>query len=168
MTKLRALFLDRDGTINIDKHYVYRIEDFEWVPGIIELCQKAQSLGYLIIIITNQSGIERGYFTEEEYKAFTHYMCTQFAKHDIEIAEVLHCPYLNHSSRKPSPELFVQVAKRRGIDMCSSISLGDKLRDVQAGVNAGVGRNYLLAPPGMECEIATAVVTTPQEIIPFL
>ena len=60
MSKRRALFLDRDGTINIDKHYVYRTQDFEWVPGIVELCRAAQSAGYDIVVVTNQSGIERG------------------------------------------------------------------------------------------------------------
>lgn len=168
MSKRRALFLDRDGTINIDKHYVYRTQDFEWVPGIVELCRAAQSAGYDIVVVTNQSGIERGYFTEADYAAFTCYMCAQFAEQGVQLLDVLHCPYLEHPNRKPAPGLFLLAAERWGIDMAASASLGDKPRDVQAGIAAGVGRNYLLAPAGTPCELADAVVDSPQNLIPLL
>ncbi|MBE6418199.1 MAG: HAD family hydrolase [Akkermansiaceae bacterium] len=168
MSKRRALFLDRDGTINIDKHYVYRTQDFEWVPGIVELCRAAQSAGYDIVVVTNQSGIERGYFTEADYAAFTRYMCAQFAAQGVQLLDVLHCPYLQHPNRKPAPGLFLLAAERWGIDMAASASLGDKPRDVQAGIAAGVGRNYLLAPAGTPCESADAVVDSPQNLIPLL
>ncbi len=168
MSKRRALFLDRDGTINIDKHYVYRTQDFEWVPGIVELCRAAQSAGYHIVVVTNQSGIERGYFTEAHYAAFTRYMCAQFAEQGVQLLDVLHCPYLEHPNRKPAPGLFLLAARRWGIDMAASASLGDKPRDVQAGIAAGVGRNYLLAPAGTLCEFADAVVASPQNLIPLL
>ena len=167
MSKRRALFLDRDGTINIDKHYVYRIEDFEWVPGIVELCRAAVGAGYDIVIITNQSGIERGYFTEADYELFTAYLKEQFAAHGVPVLDVLHCPWLEHADRKPNPGLFLKAEAKWGIDMAASLSLGDKERDVQAGKNAGVGRNYLLSAGGSSA-LATAVVANPQEMIPFL
>lgn len=168
MPKTRALFLDRDGTINVDKHYVYRPEDFEWVPGIVELCQAAQKAGYVIVIITNQSGIERGYYTEQDYAVFMEYLQNRFADHGISLLGALHCPYLHDPlNRKPAPGLFLQAALRWDIDLAASLSLGDKERDVQAGINAGVGRNYLLSTEA-ETSVAHAIIKQPQELIPLL
>lgn len=168
MPDKRALFLDRDGTINVDKHYVYRPQDFEWIPGIVELCRAAQCAGYLIIIITNQSGIERGYYTEQDYAAFMQFLSGQFEAHGIRIAGSLHCPLLHDEiNRKPAPGLFLQAADRWGINMAASLSLGDKERDVQAGIHAGVGRNYLLSDSAEE-SAADAVVKSPSELIPLL
>lgn len=143
MQQRKALFLDRDGTINTDHGYVYRPEDFEFLPGIFELCARAQELGYLIIVITNQSGIARGYYTEEDYAKLTAHMVEQFAERGIAIADVLHCPELTGPNRKPEPGLFLQARQRHGIDMAASISVGDKPRDVEAAERAGVGRNFL-------------------------
>ncbi len=168
MPKQRALFLDRDGTINVDKHYVYRPQDFEWVPGIIELCQAAQRIGYAIIIITNQSGIERGYYTEQDYEDFMRFLYEQFAVHGINITGALHCPLLHDDlNRKPAPGLFLKAAAQWDIDTAASLSLGDKERDVEAGINAGIGRNYLLATH-TSSSLATAVVADPRELIPLL
>lgn len=139
----KALFLDRDGTINIDHGYVYRQEDFEFIPGIFELCARAQELGYLIIVITNQSGIARGYYTEADYANITAYMVAQFAERGIRIADVLHCPELSGPNRKPAPGLFLQAQQRHGLDMAASVSVGDKPRDVEAAAQAGCGSNFL-------------------------
>ena len=167
MPERRVLFLDRDGTINIDKCYVYRAEDFEWVPGIVELCRAVVAAGYDIVIITNQSGIERGYYTEADYAVFTHFLRGQFAEQGIPVLDVLHCPYLNHPDRKPAPGLFLRARDRWEINMAASLSLGDKPRDVEAGCNAGVGHNYLLSAGG-ECAAASAVLSDPRELIPLL
>lgn len=167
MNKRRVLFLDRDGTINVDKHYVYRIADFEWVPGIVDLCRAAVAVGYDIVVVTNQSGIERGYFTENDYAAFMQYMCGLFAEAGVPVLDVLHCPWLEHEDRKPNPGLFLKAAQKWDIDMQNSISLGDKERDVKAGMAAGVSRNYLLSSEHVESE-ATAVVANPCELIPLL
>lgn len=165
---MKALFLDRDGTINVDRHYVHREEDFEWVPGIVELCLAAQEAGYALIVITNQSGIERGYFTEETYTRFTGYMKDRFAAEGVTLTDVLHCPYLNHPDRKPEPGLFLKAQEKWGIDMAASLSLGDKPRDVQAGLNAHVGRNYLLDAAATACPGAAGIIAAPQDLIPLL
>lgn len=167
MSKRRALFLDRDGTINVDKHYVYRTEDFEWIPGIVECCRAAVERGYDIVIITNQSGIERGYFTEADYAVFTMYLRERFAQVGIPVLDILHCPWLEHPERKPAPGLFLKAAERWDIDMAASVSLGDKPRDVQAGVAAGVGRNFLLSAEALE-PLATAVISSPLEMVDVL
>lgn len=164
----KALFLDRDGTINVDRHYVHREEDFEWVPGIVELCRAAQESGYALIVITNQSGIERGYFTEETYARFTDFLKKSFREKGVTLTDVLHCPYLVHPDRKPAPGLFLKARDKWGIDMEASLSLGDKPRDVQAGLHAGVGRNYLLDAAATDCPGAAGIVATPEELIPLL
>lgn len=139
----KALFLDRDGTINTDHGYVYRVEDFAFIDGIFELCTRAQELGYLIIVITNQSGIARGYYTEEDYERLTAHMKQEFAKRGIHLTDVLHCPELEGENRKPEPGLFLQAQRRHDIDMAASVSVGDKPRDVEAGQRAGCGQNFL-------------------------
>lgn len=168
MAERRALFLDRDGTINIDRHYVHRIEDFEWVPGIVELCRAAQEKGFDLVVITNQSGIERGYFTEADYERLTAHMRAAFAAEGVTLLDVLHCPHLHHPDRKPEPGLFRKAQVKWGINMAESVSLGDKPRDVQAGCAAGVGRNYLLDAAATECPGAAGIVASPQALIPFL
>lgn len=139
---MKALFLDRDGTINVDRGYVHTREAFEFVPGIFELCAAARDRGYGIFVITNQSGIERGMFTEREYRALTRHMRREFLKRGIAIRAVYHCPRLSGPDRKPAPGMFLRAQRRYGIDMAASVSVGDKPRDVDAGRAAGVGRNY--------------------------
>lgn len=148
----RALFLDRDGTINVDKAYVHRREDFEFIDGVFDFCRRAQELGYLVIVITNQSGIARGYYTEADYRAITDWMVGEFAAHGVRVTDVFHCPLLSGPDRKPEPGMFLKARDKYGIDMASSVSIGDKPRDVEAGERAGVGRNILFA--GSYSEIA--------------
>ena len=139
----RALFLDRDGTINVDRAYVHARADFEFIPGVFEFCRAAQEKGYLVIVVTNQSGIARGYYTEADYQALTDWMVAEFAAHGVAIADVFHCPDLSGPDRKPEPGLFLKARDKSGLDMAASVSLGDKPRDVEAGARAGVGRNIL-------------------------
>ena len=141
MTK--ALFLDRDGTINIDYGYVHEPEKFVFIDGVFDFCRKAQSKGYLIIVVTSQSGIERGYFTEVDFAAVTKYMTERFAAEGISIADVFHCPSLSGPDRKPEPGLFLKAKKKYDIDMSVSVNVGDRERDLEAGRRAGVGKNVL-------------------------
>lgn len=139
----KALFLDRDGTINVDYGYVYESEKFVFIDGIIELCQKAQELGYLIIVITNQSGIVRGYYSDEDFQKLNQYMIEAFAKQGVKITDVFYCPELSGNRRKPECGMFIEAKNKYHIDMANSVSIGDKERDVEAGRKAGVGRNFL-------------------------
>ena len=139
----RALFLDRDGTINVDYGYVYQPEKFELIDGIVELCQKAQEKGYIIIVITNQSGIARGYYTEEDYKILEQYMINKFSELGIKITDVFHCPELSGERRKPECGMFLEAQQKYNINMETSVSIGDKQRDLEAGKKAGVGKNLL-------------------------
>ena len=141
----KALFLDRDGTINVDYGYVHEPERFVFIDGVFEFCLEAQKRGFLIIVLTNQSGIERGYFTEEDYQRTTSHMVGEFARHGVKITDVLHCPSLIGPDRKPAPGLFLKARDKYDIDMSSSINIGDAGRDIQAGRAAGVGVNILFS-----------------------
>jgi len=141
MTK--ALFLDRDGTINVDYGYVHEPEKFVFIDGVFDFCRKAQSEGYLIIVITSQSGIERGYFSEVDFAVVTKYMTERFVAEGITIADVFHCSSLSGPDRKPEPGLFLKAKEKYDIDMSASVNVGDRERDLEAGRRAGVGRNVL-------------------------
>lgn len=139
----KALFLDRDGTINVDYGYVYQPEKFELIGGIIELCLEAQEKGYLIIVITNQSGIARGYYTDDDFQKINQHMIKLFAEKGVKITDVFYCPDLEGPRRKPECGMFIEARDKYNIDMAKSISVGDKERDVEAGTKAGVGMNFL-------------------------
>lgn len=148
----KALFLDRDGTINVDSGYVYRIEDFQFLDGIFELCRLAQAKGYLLIVITNQSGIERGYYSEADFQLLNSHMVQEFAKAGIKIDDVFFCPSLTGEDRKPEPGMFLKAQLKHDIDMARSASLGDKPRDIEAAQRAGVGVNILFSGSYQEIE----------------
>lgn len=143
----KALFLDRDGVVNVDTGYVHRREDFHLVPGVLDLCRQARAKGYLVIVVTNQSGIGRGMFTEEDFARLTEYMKDVFHAAGTEIANVFHCPSVDdgHPDRKPNPGLFLKAAAVHGLDLASCVSVGDRERDVRAAISAGVGRNFLFS-----------------------
>ena len=139
----KALFLDRDGTINVDYGYVHEPDRFVFIDGIFDFCRRAQELGYLIIVITSQSGIERGYFTESDFARVTKFMVERFAAEGVTITDVFHCPSLDGPDRKPEPGLFRKAQAQYDIDMAASVNIGDRDRDLEAGRRAGVGRNFL-------------------------
>ena len=156
----RALFLDRDGVINVDHGYVHKVESFEFVDGIFELCISAIDKNYLIIVITNQAGIGRGIYSISEFEVLTEWMCSQFLLEGISICKVYHSPYhpdyglgkykKNDYSRKPNPGMLFQAQKEFDVDMEGSIFIGDKFTDMQAGIAAGVGYNILLGSSGCQ------------------
>jgi len=142
----KAVFLDRDGVVNVEKNYVYKIEDFEFMPGIFDLCKKYQQEGYLLFIITNQAGIVRGYYTEEQFLTLTDWMIKQFEERGILITKVYFCPHHPDFTgececRKPNPGMILQAAKEFDIDLSESILVGDKESDIEAGKRAGIRMN---------------------------
>lgn len=141
-----ALFLDRDGVINVDRGYVHKREDFEFIDGIFELCRSAQELGYLIFVVTNQSGIGRGYYTEKEFLDLSDWMCGVFKEQGVDIAKVYYCPATpeeNSPDRKPMPGMILRAAEEFGVDLSRSVLIGDSDTDIRAGICAGVGINLL-------------------------
>lgn len=151
-----ALFLDRDGVINVDHGYVHRPDQFEFVSGIFELARFwTNELRRPIIVVTNQSGIGRGYFDERAYANLTRWMCDRFAAERAAIARVYHCPYhpehgigayrRDHPWRKPNPGMIVQAASDLGLDLARSAIIGDTRSDIEAGAAAGIGLRILVA-----------------------
>lgn len=135
----KALFLDRDGIINEDTKYLHKAEDVVFTDGIFELCNAAQQKGYLLIVVTNQAGIARGYFTEEDVITLHDWMKKQFAEKGILISDFYYSPYhpsgviesykKDSNCRKPKPGLFIQAVKDHNIDINQSLMVGDKQSD---------------------------------------
>ena len=146
----KAVFLDRDGVINLDKGYVSQIEDFQLIDGVISACARLKQMGFLLIVVTNQSGIARGFYSVEDYLRLTQWMEKKFADENVYFDKVLYCP--DHPDvvkkecwdRKPNPGMFLKAKDMFDIDMTHSFLVGDKLTDVQAGKNAHVGTNILV------------------------
>ena len=147
---IKTIFLDRDGVINKEIDYLHKIEDFEFISGIFESCRYLQHLDYQIIIITNQSGIGRGYFTEIDYQKITKWMLNQFNDNDISILDVIHCPHLPNdfcNCRKPKPGMIIKASNESKINLKESYMVGDRKIDIDAGLKAGcktifVNNNY--------------------------
>lgn len=155
-----ALFLDRDGVINVDHGYVHRAQDFEFLPGIFELARAARTLGLRLVVVTNQAGIGRGLYGEADFERLTAWMCERFADEGAPIDAVYHCPAhptagigayrVDSPRRKPNPGMILEARDALGLDLDASILLGDKPSDLEAGLAAGVGLNLWLAGPGAE------------------
>lgn len=148
----RALFLDRDGVINVDKHYVYKSTDFEFCEGIFELCQFFLEKKFQIFVITNQSGIARGYYSEEDFAKLSSFMLEKFLEKNIIITKIYHCPHLeNCECRKPKPGMILKALEEFRLDATQSLLIGDNITDIEAGFKAGlkelclVGANSHLA-----------------------
>lgn len=152
----RALFLDRDGVINVNHGYVHKPENFDFIDGIFDICRCAKENGYLLIIVTNQAGIGRGYYTEQDFHNLTEWMKAQFASQGAEISGVYFCPdhpehglgqYKRESPfRKPAPGMILAAAQDFDIDLTESVLIGDKSSDISAGTAAGIKDNILFDP----------------------
>jgi D-glycero-D-manno-heptose 1,7-bisphosphate phosphatase len=149
--KARALLLDRDGVINKEINYLFQKKDFIFNHGIFKLCRKYQNKGYKLIVITNQAGIARGLYKESDYLLLTQWMINEFLNRGIVIHKVYHCPHYPGltglcSCRKPHPGMINKSEKEFNLDLSKSILIGDKISDIEAGKNAGVGLNILITP----------------------
>jgi len=137
----KVVFLDRDGVINIEKNYLYKIEDFEFIDGVFESLKYLQNLGYKLIIITNQSGIGRGYYTLEQYNKLTKWMQKQFLLNNINISSVFCCPHSPDDKcdcRKPKIGMIKQSSEVLNIDFKNSWLVGDKDSDIQTAYNSNI------------------------------
>ena len=166
-----AAFLDRDGVVNIDHGYVYRSEDFEFVPGVLEGARRLAGLGYALVVVTNQSGIGRGLYGEADFRALTDWMTQQFAAAGAPLAGVYFCPHhpteaevpyrLDCECRKPAPGMLLRAADELGLDLAASVMFGDRASDLEAARAAGVPHRVLLATDGTgePVEVAPGLAT---------
>ena len=144
-----AVFLDRDGVINREGGYVHNVDEFHFIDGVFDACLEMSKAGYRLIVITNQAGIARGYYTEDDFHHLTEWMLNEFRKHGIEIDGVYYCPHhpvhgvgdyrRDCDCRKPAPGMILRAAKEHSLDLRRSILVGDKVTDIEAGRAAGVG-----------------------------
>lgn len=141
MIEQKAVFLDRDGVINIEKDYLYKIEDFEFVDGTFDSLKYLQIQGYKLFIITNQSGIGRGYYTQNDFDKLTAWMLKQFLKNDITISQVELCPHApdaNCQCRKPKTLMIDNILEKHNINLKQSWLIGDKSSDILCAKNANI------------------------------
>lgn len=173
-----ALFLDRDGVINEETHYLYRIEDVQWVPGIFSLCRHATELGYKLVVVTNQAGIGRGIYTQADFDTLTAWIHAEFASRKTPLAATYHCPYhpqglgeyqREHEDRKPSPGMILRAARDLDLDLSQSLLIGDRGTDIAAANAAGLRQAFLLS--GTEptpCAGNFQLIHSLSEVLPHL
>ena len=144
----KAVFFDRDGTLNVDVHYLYRIEDFRWTEDAIEAIRYCNDRGWLVIVITNQSGVARGYYTERDIQSLHAWMNEDLAKYGAHIDAFYYCPHHPQGSvpqyaiacdcRKPGTRLLDDACAAFTIDRRQSVMIGDKPIDVECAARAGI------------------------------
>jgi D-glycero-D-manno-heptose 1,7-bisphosphate phosphatase len=154
VTPQRAVFLDRDGVINVDHGYVHKVEDFCFVPGSAAAMRRLQTAGWRLVVVTNQSGLARGLYSMADYERFTAHLQQQLATSGVHVDALLHCPHLPDAAvaayrsdcdcRKPGPGMLLRAARELSLDLAASAIVGDRLSDVQAGRAAGVGHCVLV------------------------
>ncbi len=142
-TARRAVFLDRDGTINVEKDYLYRIVDFEFIPGVPQALKKLQDAGFLLVVVTNQSGVARGYYTLDDVDRLHQHMQVKLQSFGVTLDGIYVCPHhpdkgqppydIDCDCRKGKPGMLLQAAEDLKIDLVRSFMVGDKLTDLEAG-----------------------------------
>lgn len=160
--KIKAVFIDRDGTINVERNYVHKKEDFELIPGVLDALRLLTINNIRIYIITNQAGIARGFYTEKQFKHLTEYMCKVFKKENIKIDDVLYCPHhpdgiiqkysINCLCRKPETQLLDKVIAKENFKPYEIVLIGDKDSDIEAGKRLGICTYLVLTGYGMESQ----------------
>ena len=158
MTLRPAAFIDRDGVLNLDHGYVFRVQDFEWLPGAIDALAQLQRAGYALVVITNQSGVARGLYTLDDVERLHAHLRGDLQAHGVQLTGIYACPHhpdgvvpeysLNCACRKPMPGMIEQAAREHGLDLAASYLFGDKATDIEAGRRAGVGRCWRIGTGG--------------------
>lgn len=158
----KVIFLDRDGTINVEKSYLYKWEDFEFEKNAIEGLKELKNLGYEFIVVTNQSGIGRGYYSEEDLVALNNQMTQKLKEFGIEILECFYCPHhpekgigkykVDCNCRKPNPGMLLEGIKKYDVDIENSFMIGDKKGDLEAGKKASLKSILVLTGYGKKIE----------------
>ena len=144
---IKTIFLDRDGVVNKEVRYLYKLSDFEFIDGIFDACLYLQKLGYEIVIVTNQSGITRGYYNENDYQKLTEWMLGQFNDNGINILDTFYCPHGPESlceCRKPKPGMLIEAKHKYNISMKDSWMIGDSESDIKAANAAGISKTILV------------------------
>jgi D-glycero-D-manno-heptose 1,7-bisphosphate phosphatase len=178
-TSTPALFLDRDGVINREVGYLYRSEDVVWVEGIFSLARTAVGLGYKLVVVTNQSGIARGFYTLADFDALMDWMRAEFLARNAPLAGVYLCPYhpqhgvgeyrREHPDRKPGPGMLLRAAQDLSLDLGRSIMVGDRCSDVAAANAAGLREAFLITGTEVaECEGRAVVIDSLAELEAWL
>lgn len=168
---LPAIFLDRDGTINADHGYVYESDNFTFIDGVIDAMRALKNMGFALVVVTNQSGIARGMYSEDDFHHLTEWMDWSLADRDVDLDGIYYCPHHPEASveeyrqvcncRKPQPGMLLDAQQFLKIDMARSYMVGDKLEDMQAAAAAGVANKVLVRtgkPVTAESEAAADVV----------
>lgn len=175
MSRVKAVFIDRDGTINFERSYVHKVEDFEFIPGALEALKLLTRNRIKIYLITNQAGIAKGYFTEEQFRILTKYMMDCFELEGIRIEDILYCPHhpegvvpeytKNCLCRKPNTKLIEDVIEHEGFNLNEIALIGDKNSDIEAGCNFGIITYLVLTGYGAEHQNATKATYITQDIL---
>lgn len=165
----KAVFLDRDGVINVDHGYVGKQDDFDFIDGVFEACRKLKEMGYLLVLVTNQSGIGRGYYSEDDFHTLTEWMDWNFVDKGVEFDGIYYCPHHPEKAlgdykqvcdcRKPNTGMLDSAQRHLKIDMANSIMIGDSLSDMQAAIKAEVAHRYLVTEDETKLEQAADMIT---------
>ena len=176
----RAIFLDRDGVINIDHGYVHSVDNFDFIDGIFDLVRAAHAKNLKVVVVTNQAGIGRGFYSVQQFHQLTSWMCKEFMNAGAPIDKVYFSPFhptegldeykKDDFSRKPNPGMILQAQQELGLNLANSMLIGDKARDIQAGISAGLGLNILFTQEQLQesaphqCHLINSLV----EALPFI
>jgi D,D-heptose 1,7-bisphosphate phosphatase len=158
----KCVFLDRDGNINVEKDYLHKVEEFEFIDGAKEAIKIFNDLGYLVVVVTNQSGVARGYYDEGSVRVLHAYLREEVEKIGGHIDGFYYCPHhpgkglggykMDCNCRKPEPGMFLDAQKDLNIDFSDSIMVGDKISDIKAGKNLGMRSILVKTGHGLEEE----------------
>ena len=163
----RAVFLDRDGTINIEKKYLIHSDDFEFISGVPEALKKLQNAGFLLVVVTNQSGVARGFFSLQQVEKLHHHMISLLEQYNVSLAGISVCPHhpthgqgeflCECECRKGKPGMLFLAAEDLHIDLNQSFMIGDKLADIEAGHAAGCETYLVRTGYGEQSEEQSAI-----------